>query len=163
MNKGILIALGIGAAVLLLSKSKNPPCDARLVQLPSGQIVCETVLPGMGYILYTDGKWYHRTQFQPPTTGQYAGQNPNSQQWQNILVGLVNTGFDIFNMFQTSGGAQGEPLGGEPTGGIDPSGMAGITYSPVKSTQWTCRDGRYSNSRTKSGACAYHGGVMHKF
>lgn len=180
MKKGLLIALGIGAAVLLLSKNKqNPPCDARLVRLPTGEVVCETVLPAMGFILYRDGKYYHRTQFQPPAGGQFSGIPANSAQWQGILTGLITQGVDLFQQFQTTNSYQGEPWAGDGgggagsggggfydppggSGGNDPyGGMAGITTS-ARGGRWVCRDGRYSNSQIKSGACSYHGGILYK-
>ncbi len=116
----LYIGLGVGALLLLQNygggggSTTAPPCSQRLVQLPTGQTVCETQLPALGYILY-NGQWFHRSQFQPPP--QYGGVNPNSQEWQNILIGLVNTGFNIYNLFSGTGGQSGPTGGGGTTGG----------------------------------------------
>lgn len=119
-DNAFLIAglLGVGALLLNSTNTNNTstntnntscPPPNRLVMLNSKQAICETELPAMGYIKYK-GIWYHQSQFQP--SGQYAGTNPNSQQWQNILVSLISTGFDLYNLF---------------TDGKDPGGQFGDT------------------------------------
>lgn len=159
----MILALGAVAAVLLLSGKKSSSCDGRWVKLPSGDIVCETALGDMGYILYKDGKYYHRTQFQPPPGSQYAGTSTNTKNWQNILTTLVGQGVNLFQQFnyQSAGEPEVWAGGGEDAGGAgDPyAGVGIITRAPNGQTRWVCRDKHYSTASGGQGTCSYHGGI----
>ena len=165
---GIIIALGAVAAVLLLSgkKSSSSSCDGRWAKLPSGDVVCETALPALGYILYKDRNWYHRTQFHPPAGSTYAGTNTDTPQWQNTLKTLVGQGVNLFQQFNYQSAGEPEVWAGDAGdggGAGDPyAGVGVITRAPNGQTRWVCKDGRYSSAHSQ-GACTYHKGTLYKY
>lgn len=121
MNKWLVIGAVALGAVVLLGNNKNT-CEGRLFRLPNGKVVCEKHLSQMGYIYIQEkDKWYPSTSFQP--SGQFAGINPNSQEWLNILIGLVQTGTNIWQQFGTDQG--GLDAAGGDGGDLSTAGGAG--------------------------------------
>jgi hypothetical protein len=178
MNNTILLIGGGLLAAYLLSRQggMDPTGGAPSPQhffVPSAGWVHQSQLPAMGYIFW-NGQWYHQTQFQVPQTGQFAGTNPNSPQWLNILNGVLSTTGTLANFFISNsgslfGGGSGSGQGGQGgTGSSQGQGGQGIqsigqiTKSPQKNTFSVCANGRYTSNKNP-GRCSYNGGVLYNY
>ena len=83
------LALGLGAAFALGLFGGS---GEKKFTLPSGQVVNESQLPGLGYSLI-QGQWVKTSQLNQ-INNQFL---PNSQAWLRALQDLLNTGLEIKN------------------------------------------------------------------